>query len=101
MPRKTNGPSHWVIIAVLSAALAGTARAEEPHCQGELPSVQREVTQTPLSAAKGTQIKALLDQVVRACKENNDIVAMAGIEQVRAIISTERNTGERNTGSGS
>ena len=82
-----------MIGGALLFALAATARAEEPHCQGELPNVQREVTQTPLSTAKETQIKALLDQIVRACKEKNDIVAMAGIEQVRAIISAERNTG--------
>jgi hypothetical protein len=76
-------------VAVFAAAFGGRALAE-PQCQSEIPHVQREVAQAPLSSSKGVQVQALLEQVVRACKENNDVVAMAGIDQVRAIISSEK-----------
>ncbi len=79
------------IITLAVCACAASARAEEPRCTGELPAVQREAKDAPLSTEKQTQVKALLDQVVRACQEKNDVVAMAGIDQVRAVISTERN----------
>jgi hypothetical protein len=79
------------IITLTACACAAAVRAEEPRCTGELPAVQREVGDAPLSTEKETQVKALLDQVVRACREKNDVVAMAGIDQVRAVISTERN----------
>lgn len=81
----------WIAVALL-AMLGGTAFAQQQQCQGELPNVQREVAQAPLSTAKEAQVKALLEQVVRACKENNDVVAMAGIDQVRAILSAEHKT---------
>ena len=78
-------------IAVAWILLFSTAGfAEEPQCQGELPNVQREVTETRLSSEKGAQVSALMEQVVRACKENHDVVAMAGIDQVRAILSEVR-----------
>jgi hypothetical protein len=74
--------------------LAGAAAAQQPpKCEGEIPSVQREVSEAPLSSAKETQVKALLDQVVRACKEKNDVVALAGIDQVRAILIAEQKSG--------
>jgi hypothetical protein len=34
-----------------------------------------------------------MEQVERACRENNEIVAMAGIDQVRAILDQERKSG--------
>ena len=80
-------------IALFLFANATAARAEEPRCQGELPAVQREASEAPLSTEKQTQVKALLEQVKRACQEKNDVVAMAGIDQVRAIISAERKSG--------
>jgi hypothetical protein len=69
---------------------SGPGLAEERQCQGELPNIQREVTETRLSTEKGAQVNALLEQVVRACKEDHDVVAMAGIDQVRAILSEVR-----------
>jgi hypothetical protein len=32
----------------------------------------------------------LLEQAARACREHNEVVAMAGIDQVRAILEAER-----------
>ena len=81
------------VAALFLFADATAARAEEPRCQGELPAVQREASEAPLSTEKQTQVKALLEQVKRACQEKNDVVAMAGIDQVRAIISAERKSG--------
>ena len=69
---------------------SASAFAEERQCQGELPNVQREVSDARLSTEKGAQVNALMEQVVRACKENHDVVAMAGIDQVRAILSEAR-----------
>jgi hypothetical protein len=87
--RGTRSLYRWIAVTVV-LLLDRTAFAQQQHCHGELPNVQREVTQTPLSTAKGAQIQALIEQVVRACKENDDVVAMAGIDQVRAILSEER-----------
>jgi hypothetical protein len=78
-------------LAMLPVLLISTPGfAEERQCQGELPNVQHEVTETHLSTEKGAQVDALLEQVVQACKENDDVVAMAGIDQVRAILSEAR-----------
>jgi hypothetical protein len=88
LPRPKTLP-RW--IAMMPALLlTAPGFAEQPHCRTELPNVQREVTQTPLSTEKGAQIQALMEQVVQACKGNDDVVAMAGIDQVRAILSEER-----------
>jgi pyrimidine deaminase RibD-like protein len=48
------------------------------------------MAETKMPPAKETQVKAILEQVVRACKENNDVVAQAGLEQVRAIIEEQK-----------
>ena len=84
----------WAASLVVALTVPITsASAEEPRCQGELPAVQREASAAPLSSEKQTQVKALLEQVERACKAKNDVVAMAGIDQVRAIITAERKSG--------
>jgi hypothetical protein len=79
-------------MTMMLATFASPSRAEEPRCDSELPAVQREVGEALLSPGKETQVKALLEQVVRACKQRNDVVAMAGIDQVRAVISAERDS---------
>ena len=81
-------PRWLVMLPVLLISAAGWA--EERQCQGELPDVQREVSATHLSTDKGAQVNALMEQVVQACKEDHDVVAMAGIDQVRAILSEVR-----------
>jgi hypothetical protein len=73
----------------LLAGFGGAALAQE-KCPGELENVQREVAQASISRPKETQIKALLEQAARACREHNEVVAMAGIDQVRAILEAER-----------
>jgi hypothetical protein len=82
-----------LLAAAIMVAGVASARAEEPHCRAELPSVQREASEAPLTREKQTQVKALLEQAERACKANNDVVAMAGIDQARAVISAERRAG--------
>jgi hypothetical protein len=74
----------------LLAGFGGAALAQQEKCPGELENVQREVAQTPISRPKETQIKALLEQAARACRDHNEVVAMAGIDQVRAILQAER-----------
>ena len=79
--------------AAIFLMLGGPALAQAPACQKEYASVQREVEAARLSTDKTAQVNALLEQVSRACKEKNDVVAMAGIDQVRAILSDERKAG--------
>jgi hypothetical protein len=74
----------------LLAGFGGAALAQQEKCPGELENVQREVAQATISRPKEMQIKALLEQVARACREHNDVVALAGIDQVRAILQAER-----------
>jgi hypothetical protein len=74
----------------LLAGFSGGALAQQEKCPGELENVQREVAQAPISRPKETQIKALLEQAARACRDHNEVVAMAGIDQVRAILQAER-----------
>jgi hypothetical protein len=88
LQRRKTMPRWAAVAALLSWTVPGFA--QERQCQGELPNVQREVTETRLSNEKGAQVSALMEQVVRACKENHDVVAMAGIDQVRAILSEVR-----------
>lgn len=91
--RGTSLPTGIALASILLSSPPGMA--QERHCQGELRNVQREVTAPPLSTEKGAQIDALMQQVVRACKENDDVVAMAGLDQVRAILSEARNPESR------
>jgi hypothetical protein len=74
----------------LLIAAAVAAAAEPPRCESEMAEVQRMVDETPMPPAKETQIKALMEQVARACKENNEVVATAGLDQVKAIIAEQR-----------
>jgi hypothetical protein len=70
--------------------LAGTALAQAPACECRYESVRHEVATAGLSTDKEVQVKALLEQVARACKEKNEVVAMAGLDQVQAILTDER-----------
>jgi hypothetical protein len=73
------------------AAVAQTSGPQPaPRCESEMTEVQRMMAETPMPPAKEAQIKALLEQVARACKENNEVVAMAGIDQIKAIIEEQR-----------
>jgi hypothetical protein len=80
----------FAMVVALLAGFAGVAHAQQEKCPGELENVQREVAQAPISRPKEAQIKALLEQATRACRDHDEVVAMAGIDQVRAILQTER-----------
>jgi hypothetical protein len=88
LQRTMSFPSGIAMASILLFSIPGIA--QDRQCQGELPNVQREVNDARLSTEKGAQVSALMEQVVRACKENHDVVAMAGIDQVRAILSEAR-----------
>jgi hypothetical protein len=75
---------------LLLAAAAAAQQSQPPRCEQEIVEVQRMISETPMPPTKEAQIKALMEQVTRACKENNDVVAMAGIDQVKAIIEEQR-----------
>jgi hypothetical protein len=79
-----------IAIAVSLAFLAMPALADPAQCQSDVDEVQKMMAETKMPPAKETQVKAILEQVVRACKENNDVVAQAGLEQVRAIIEEQK-----------
>jgi hypothetical protein len=51
------------------------------------------IAETPMPPNKEMQVKALLDQVVRACRENNEVVAQAGLDQVKAMIQEQKKAG--------
>jgi hypothetical protein len=78
------------MVVALLAGFGGVAHAQQEKCPGELENVQREVAQAPISRPKEAQIKALLEQATRACRDHDEVVAMAGIDQVRAILQAER-----------
>jgi len=80
------------IAAALALFLAAAlpARAQPSQCQAGIDGAQKMMAETPMPPAKETQVKALLEQVVRACKENNDVVAQAGLDQVKAIIQDQK-----------
>jgi hypothetical protein len=75
--------------ALLALSLAFPALAQE-NCQTRLESVQKAIAETPMPATKEAQIKALLEQAQRACRENDEVVAQAGIDQVQAIIDEQK-----------
>jgi hypothetical protein len=82
-------------LAVLAfAAGAGVALAADapppPQCRQALQDTKRDAAQAQLSPNKQAQIESLLEQANRACQQNDDVVAMAGIDQVRAIVDTEQ-----------
>ena len=76
---------------VLALALAaGGALAQERPCDGGLAEVKKAAAETPMQPGKDTQIKALIEQIEKACRENNGVVAQAGIDQVKAILDEQR-----------
>jgi hypothetical protein len=75
--------------ALLALSLAFPALAQE-SCDNRLAAVQKALAETPMPATKEAQIKALLEQAQRACRENDEVVAQAGIDQVQAIIEEQR-----------
>jgi hypothetical protein len=82
-------------LAVLAlAAGAGAAHAADappaPQCRQALQDTKQHAAQAQLSPSKQAQIESLLEQADRACQQNDDVVAMAGIDQVRAIVDTEQ-----------
>jgi len=83
----------FALTIALLTLFGGAAAGQQEKCPGELENVQREVAQASISRPKETQIKALLEQVARACREHNEVVALAGIDQVRAILQAERKSG--------
>ena len=77
-------------LALILILAAGPLLAEDRPCDGPLNQVKKEMAETPMAPGKDTQVKALIEQVEKACKENNTIVAQAGIEQVKAILEEQR-----------
>jgi hypothetical protein len=81
--------------AAFAAALgAGAALAADappqPQCRQALQDTKRDAEKAAISPQKQAQIASLLEQANRACQANDDVVAMAGIDQVRAIVDTEQ-----------
>ncbi|HEY0525722.1 MAG TPA: hypothetical protein VGD08_20185 [Stellaceae bacterium] len=85
-------PAAVAASGIIVAAVVGgsAASAAEPPCRSEIGDVQRQVAEAQVPAAKEAQIRALLEQVDRACKENDEVVASAGLDQVRAILKEQR-----------
>jgi hypothetical protein len=81
-----------LIIAAALGMLATPVLAQQ-QCQGGLDEVNRMMAETPMPPSKETQVRALLDQVVRACRENNEVVAQAGLDQVKAMIQEQKKAG--------
>jgi len=86
-----------LFLALLGLGLVGAAAQQPepkaqpaPRCESEMTEVHRLIAETPTKTMTGAHAEALLEQVERACKENNEVVAMAGIEQIKAIIETQR-----------
>ncbi len=79
------------VVVVAVAGWTPTVAAAEPQCRNEIGNVQRQVAEAQVPATKEAQIRALLEQVDRACKENDEVVASAGLDQVRAILKEQRN----------
>ena len=77
-------------LALILTLAAGPVLAQDRPCDGPLSEVKKEMAQTPMAPGKDTQVKALLEQVEKACRENNTIVAQAGIDQVKAILEEQR-----------
>ena len=78
-------------LALVLALAAGPVLAQETQpCEGGLDAVRKEMEATPLAPGKDAQLKALLEQVVKACRENNAVVAQAGLDQVKAIIEEQK-----------
>jgi hypothetical protein len=81
-----------IIIAAALGIFAMPALAAQ-QCEGGLDEVNQMIAETPMPPNKEMQVKALLDQVVRACKENNEVVAQAGLDQVKAMIQEQKKAG--------
>ena len=77
-------------LALILALAAGPVLAQDRPCDGGLAEVKKAMAETPMQPGKDTQVKALIEQVEKACKENNKIVAQAGIDQVKAILEEQR-----------
>ena len=73
--------------------IAAEAAVAQTRCQSDLEAVQKQVSETTMPPAKEAQIKALLEQVAKACKENNEVVAQAGLDQVRDILKQQQKPG--------
>ena len=78
-------------LALVLALAGGPVLAQEAQpCEGGLDAVRKEIETTPMAPGKDAQLKALLEQVVKACRENNPVVAQAGLDQVKAIIEEQK-----------
>jgi hypothetical protein len=75
--------------ALLALLLACPALAQE-NCETRLAAVQKEIAATPMPPTKEAQVKALIEQVTRACREKDEVVAQAGIDQVKAILDEQK-----------
>jgi hypothetical protein len=73
-------------ILFLATLLPGMARAEDPPCRRDLAEVEDQMHKQQMSAAKETQVKALLEQATRACSDNNEVVASVTIDQIKAVL---------------
>jgi hypothetical protein len=74
---------------LLALALAVPVSAQ-PSCETRLAEIRKQVAETEMPASKEAQIKALLEQIERACKDNDEVVAQAGIDQIQAILDDQK-----------
>jgi hypothetical protein len=79
-----------VLALVLGASASHAAETPpQPQCRQALQDTKQKSEQAGISPQKQAQIASLLEQADRACQQKDDVVAMAGIDQVRAILDTE------------
>ena len=76
-------------LALVALLLASPALAQE-SCETRLAEVRQQIAETPMPTAKEMQIKALLEQITRACRDKDEVVAQAGLDQVKAILDEQK-----------
>lgn len=74
---------------LLALSFAFPALAQ-PSCEVRLAEIRKAVAETEMPASKEAQIKALLEQIQRACRDNDEVVAQAGIDQIQAILDDQK-----------
>ncbi|MBX6366843.1 MAG: hypothetical protein IRZ04_02625 [Rhodospirillales bacterium] len=74
---------------LLAPAFAASALAQ-PSCDVRLAEIRKAVAETQMPTSKEAQIKALLEQIERACRDNDEVVAQAGIDQIQAILEDQK-----------
>jgi hypothetical protein len=76
----------FAVFLISGALVPFAALAADPPCRQGLAEVHVQLREKPVPQTTDTQIKALLEQATRACNDNNDVVASAAIDQIKAIL---------------